>query len=213
MVLIYILQTLVLLSCAESFKFQRFNRQSNVFPKFPSSTQDSIQQQEVQYKNWTWNDHIISYVQLGQNEDLPPLLLIHGFGASAYHWRYNMPYLSRKYRVYAIDLLGFGQSDKPLVNYTSELWRDQVLAFISEVVMLGKVAAKRVGCVVVGNSLGGLTALYAAATPSAVENHLVSGCILLNAACRFRPPRQPEDRQQAHAGKPDRRRRARRTGT
>jgi pimeloyl-ACP methyl ester carboxylesterase len=36
----------------------------------------------------------------------PPVLLIHGFGASAYHWRYQVPSLARNHRVYAIDLLG-----------------------------------------------------------------------------------------------------------
>jgi hypothetical protein len=38
--------------------------------------------------------------------------------------------------VYAIDLLGFGLSDKPIVDYSAELWRDQALAFIEEVVRI-----------------------------------------------------------------------------
>ena len=40
----------------------------------------------------------------------PPVLLIHGFGASAYHWRYQVPSLARNHRVYAIDLLGMHTS-------------------------------------------------------------------------------------------------------
>lgn len=36
----------------------------------------------------------------------PPVLLIHGYGASAYHWRYQIPALAQNYRVYALDLLG-----------------------------------------------------------------------------------------------------------
>lgn len=44
----------------------------------------------------------------------PPILLIHGFGASVGHFRKNIPVLAGEgYRVYAIDLLGFGASDKP----------------------------------------------------------------------------------------------------
>ena len=43
----------------------------------------------------------------------PALLLIHGFGASTDHWRYNIPELSKYYEVHAIDLLGFGKSAKP----------------------------------------------------------------------------------------------------
>ena len=40
--------------------------------------------------------------------------MIHGFGASVGHFRKNIPVLAGEgYRVYAIDLLGFGASDKP----------------------------------------------------------------------------------------------------
>lgn len=47
-------------------------------------------------------------------DDAPPILLIHGFGASVGHFRKNFPALvGAGYRVYAIDLLGFGASDKP----------------------------------------------------------------------------------------------------
>lgn len=64
----------------------------------------------------------------------PPVLLIHGFGASAYHWRYTIPELAKTHRVYAIDLLGFGWSDKPLVEYSKyEVWPEQLAAFVKEV--------------------------------------------------------------------------------
>ena len=63
-----------------------------------------------------------------------PLLLIHGFGASAYHWRYNINELAKTHRVFAIDLLGFGWSDKPLVEYSKyDLWPRQLSMFINEV--------------------------------------------------------------------------------
>lgn len=42
-----------------------------------------------------------------------PVLLIHGFGASTYTWRHIAPALARDHRVIAVDLKGFGQSDKP----------------------------------------------------------------------------------------------------
>lgn len=43
-----------------------------------------------------------------------PLILLHGLGASSYTWRKMIPELEKDYRVIAIDLKGFGQSDKPL---------------------------------------------------------------------------------------------------
>lgn len=42
-----------------------------------------------------------------------PVLLIHGFGASTYTWRKVAPPLANTHRVIAVDLKGFGQSDKP----------------------------------------------------------------------------------------------------
>lgn len=47
---------------------------------------------------------------IGEGE---PVLLIHGFGASSYSWRYIVEPLSQKYRVITIDLKGFGDSPKP----------------------------------------------------------------------------------------------------
>lgn len=40
------------------------------------------------------------------------MVLVHGYGASAYHWRYNIPELAKYCRVYAVDMLGFGWSEK-----------------------------------------------------------------------------------------------------
>lgn len=85
------------------------------------------------YKTWTWNGHKINYVDVGGESDSlkPPLLLIHGFGASVYHWRYNIPFLSQKYHVYAVDLLGFGLSDKPILDYNAEVIASYIEYFLS----------------------------------------------------------------------------------
>ena len=59
---------------------------------------------------------------------LAAVVLVHGFGASVYHWRYNVPALAAAgCRVYALDLLGFGWSEKPLADYQSYgLWKEQI---------------------------------------------------------------------------------------
>jgi pimeloyl-ACP methyl ester carboxylesterase len=83
------------------------------------------------------------------------LLLIHGFGAAIEHWRYNIPALSKYTSVYAIDLLGFGGSRKAHTPYSAYDWGQQLNEFCREII--GRPT------VLVGNSIGSLAALTAAA--------------------------------------------------
>lgn len=71
--------------------------------------------------------------------DGPPLVLIHGIGAgcSSHEWRNVIGPLSESYTVYALDLLGFGKSDKPAINYTPDLYIDGIDRFCREVVGVG----------------------------------------------------------------------------
>jgi len=64
--------------------------------------------------------------------DGPPLLLVHGFGANVNHFRYQFETLPREgYRVFAVDLLGFGASDKPSnVQYSIELFAELLADFL-----------------------------------------------------------------------------------
>jgi pimeloyl-ACP methyl ester carboxylesterase len=123
---------------------------------------------------WQWRGQSIYYVRAGEKHpQRPPILLVHGFGASTDHWRKNIAELQEDFEVWAIDLLGFGRSAKPLWNYSSDLWRDQLHDFITEVI--GQPA------VLVGNSLGGYSALCVAAQrPSSA-----TGLVLLNCAGPF----------------------------
>ena len=52
----------------------------------------------------------INYYEAGRG---PPIILLHGFGACAYTWRYLIPPLAAQHRVFTMDLKGFGLSDKP----------------------------------------------------------------------------------------------------
>ncbi|MBF1988343.1 alpha/beta fold hydrolase [Fischerella thermalis] len=151
-------------------------------------------------KYWQWRGHNIYYVQAGKSQlQHPPLLLVHGFGASTDHWRKNIAQLRHDFEVWAIDLLGFGRSAKPKLEYGGDLWRDQLYDFITEVI--GQKA------VLVGNSLGG----YASLCVAAQRSDAVAGLVLLNSAGPFNenehtaepealqtqiePPQQPDNLQ------------------
>ncbi len=123
---------------------------------------------------WKWRDQLIYYVHAGEcHPERPPLLLVHGFGASTDHWRKNIQDLQQDFDVWAIDLVGFGRSAKPDWEYSGQLWRDQLHDFITEVI--GQPA------VVAGNSLGG----YAVLSVAAHYPEATKGVILLNSAGPF----------------------------
>lgn len=122
---------------------------------------------------WNWRDQSIYYVRAGEGHpQRPPLLLVHGFGASTDHWRKNISDLSNDFEVWAIDLLGFGRSAKPSLSYGGDLWRDQLHDFITEVIGQPVVLA--------GNSLGGYAALCVAA-----QRQAAAGLVLINSAGPF----------------------------
>ena len=100
-----------------------------------------------------------------------PLVLIHGFGAAIGHWRKNIPVLAAAgYRVFALDLLGFGGSDKPPLDYTLELWQQLLQDFWA--------AHVQEPAVFIGNSIGALLSLMV------VANHpeIAAGGVLINCA-------------------------------
>lgn len=53
---------------------------------------------------------------------------------NTFFFRYNIPELAKHYKVYALDLLGFGWSEKALIEYDALVWRDQVVDFMKEIV-------------------------------------------------------------------------------
>ncbi|MDC7813240.1 MULTISPECIES: alpha/beta fold hydrolase [Pseudomonas] len=62
-------------------------------------------------KDFVFRGQRIRYWVAGQGE---PLLLIHGFPTASWDWHYLWQPLARRYQVIACDMLGFGDSDKPL---------------------------------------------------------------------------------------------------
>lgn len=118
--------------------------------------------------HWTWNGYNIEYTVTGTGR---PLVLVHGFGASIGHWRQNIPVLAAGgYRVFALDLLGFGGSAKPALAYNLELWEEQLRDFWAEHI--------QEPAVFVGNSIGALLSLMV----NADHPEISAGGILINCA-------------------------------
>ncbi|MER3482266.1 MAG: hypothetical protein C4332_03010 [Meiothermus sp.] len=74
------------------------------------------------------------------------MLLLHGIGRSLEDWSATLEPLSKRYKVHAFDMVGFGRSDKPEVGYSSDYLRDFTLRFM-DMLGLGK-------AVLIGNSSG-----------------------------------------------------------
>jgi pimeloyl-ACP methyl ester carboxylesterase len=134
---------------------------------------------QVHTHQWLWRGFPIRYQQAGQGG--ANVVLIHGFGAHSDHWRKNLPVLGQHYRVFALDLIGFGFSAKPTpgpvltadqVPYGFETWGQQLLDFCQEVVA-GP-------AFLVGNSIGCVVALQMAVQAP----DLVPGLALLNCSLR-----------------------------
>jgi pimeloyl-ACP methyl ester carboxylesterase len=126
-------------------------------------------------QTWIWQGFPICYQTQGTAG--PAVVLVHGFGASSWHWRHNIPVLAANCRVYAIDLIGFGSSAKPQpgekIAYTLETWGQQVADFCREVV--GEPAF------LVGNSIGCIVVMQAAVS----NPDIVVGLALLNCSLRL----------------------------
>ena len=110
-------------------------------------------------KNWFYKDLRVHFRVTGEASN-PPIVLIHGFGASSDHWRNNAEiFASEGFRIYGIDLIGFGKSEQNIqgkINYLdNHFWANQLASFLDEIVDI-----KRNGKVVlIGNSLGALIAI------------------------------------------------------
>jgi pimeloyl-ACP methyl ester carboxylesterase len=84
---------------------------------------------------YRWKHGHISYNVLGA-ENAPPLVLLHNLGidASSYEMRTIIEPLAKYYRVYAPDLIGFGLSDRPSLDYSAETYVSLCRDFLTEVV-------------------------------------------------------------------------------
>ena len=119
-------------------------------------------------ETWKWKNWEISWSLSKEStyEKNIKILLVHGFGASKNHWRYNQDFLGKFSNCFAIDLLGFGKSSQPSallkyesyiensIKYSFDLWGNQISTFCKQVI--------KSPVYLVGNSIGGVIALKTA---------------------------------------------------
>ncbi|BAZ53323.1 alpha/beta hydrolase fold protein [Nostoc sp. NIES-4103] len=117
---------------------------------------------------WNWQGYKIQYTVMGTGR---PLVLVHGFGASIGHWRKNIPILANAgYQVFALDLLGFGGSEKAPIDYSVEVWVELLKDFWATHIQKP--------AVFVGNSIGALLSLIVLAD----HPEIAAGGVLINSA-------------------------------
>ncbi|MFA4835321.1 MAG: alpha/beta fold hydrolase [Dehalococcoidia bacterium] len=101
----------------------------------------------------------------------PPLVLVNGGGAASAEndWAPNIEPLAEHYRIYAPDMVGYGKSDKPKVDYTQRLF----ITFLED--FTAAVGLERMS--IIGHSLGGGIALaFTLKHPQKVEKLVLIDC-------------------------------------
>jgi len=113
------------------------------------------------------NGHTIFYTVKGEGR---PLLLIHGYGAGMWVWEKQIEVLSQLYRVYAVDVIGHGFSDRPKIPYIPEVYTCFLRDFMDGV---GIEKAT-----LIGNSMGGGIAWATAILfPERVDGLILIDCV------------------------------------
>jgi pimeloyl-ACP methyl ester carboxylesterase len=111
------------------------------------------------------------YFEAGQPNQ-PHLVMLHGLGDEADTWRHVFLPLAENYHTLALDLPGFGRSDKPDVDYTPEFMLDSILGLLDQ--------SDVSKAILMGSSLGGILAHGLAVTnPDRVAGLILVGGALL----------------------------------
>lgn len=118
--------------------------------------------QSIPLQHVTLHGHDVGFRRAGQG---PAILLIHGMAGSSRTWRDVMPILARKYTVVAPDLLGHGESAKPLGDYSLGAYASGLRD------LLGAIGVPT--ATIVGQSLGGGVAMQLAYQHPEIAERLV----------------------------------------
>ena len=101
----------------------------------------------------------IHYIRTGGSK--PPLVLLHGLAANGMCWKPVASALSEAYDVFMPDARGHGKSGAPDRGYTYENLTNDVIGFLT--------AMRLSGAVLLGHSMGGMTAALAAGRSESVR--------------------------------------------
>ena len=157
----------------------RFALLIGLFAIVPCAAQEEATGTPTTEKFVTVYDAKIHYVEAGSGASV---ILIHGLADNVAIWDAVIPALSAKFRVIALDQIGFGRSDKPLLNYRVSTLVDFLDGFFS------KLKIERTS--LIGNSLGGwVAAAYALAHPERVERLVLSDAAGYAALAKTMEPR------------------------
>lgn len=97
-----------------------------------------------------YNIRFLHYLDKNISTNKSILVLLHGIGASADRWSYVSPALSKYFQLIIPDIVGFGYSDKPTVEYTMDFF----VGFFEN--FLAKLGVERLS--IIGSSFGGFLA-------------------------------------------------------
>ena len=125
-------------------------------------------------RDWSWQGWQVRYAFYPCQQEQATqasILFIHGFGASIDHWRKNLGYFSADRVSYAIDLVGFGASEKIERSFQVEFWVEQLFAFWRK--FLGE------PIILVGNSIGSLVAMVETLLVVSIKNSMIFGNTIL----------------------------------
>ncbi len=75
----------------------------------------------------SFRGHKVAYYEAGQGE---PMLFLHNAGNDHHIWEHQIRYFSQKYRVVAVDSLGYGRSDNPKLDYSLPLYTEMVSTIV-----------------------------------------------------------------------------------
>jgi pimeloyl-ACP methyl ester carboxylesterase len=104
----------------------------------------------------------LHYLEAGRGA---PVVLLHGLGGDGSRWGPNIEPLAKDFHVFALDQIGFGESDKPLANYHTGMLAEFLVGFLK--------AAGISKASLVGNSMGAGVALYTAVHYPAMVDRIV----------------------------------------